>query len=82
MSGYQITEKDIQDFIQQLKREDPDNADRDYAIQFLETLHASLKKAIHTNPEFGEELLKALKKKRAEDKSEESQERNRTSKSG
>ena len=50
MSGYQITEKDIQDLIHQLQREDPVNADRDYAIQFLEVLHAGLKEAIHTNP--------------------------------
>ena len=76
MSGYQITEEDIQALIRQLQRENPENADRDYAIQFLETLHAGIKKAVHTNPEFGEELLKALKKKRAEKKAQESDDGN------
>lgn len=35
---YQITEEDIQKVITYLKIHDPKNADRDYAIQFIEAM--------------------------------------------
>lgn len=38
---YQINEKDIETVIRYLEIHDPKNADRDYAIQFLESLQAT-----------------------------------------
>ena len=35
---YQITDEDIQKVITYLKIHDPQNADRDYAIQFIEAM--------------------------------------------
>ena len=35
---YQITEEDIQKVITYLEIHDPNNADRDYAIQFIEAM--------------------------------------------
>ncbi len=35
---YQITEEDIRKVITYLKIHDPQNADRDYAIQFIEAM--------------------------------------------
>ncbi|MCY3853651.1 MAG: hypothetical protein OXF77_00035 [Thaumarchaeota archaeon] len=68
MNGYKITEKDIQTVINFLKREDPNNANRQYALEVLEILHATIKTAVSNDPDFAEELYKALKQKQRSNK--------------
>lgn len=43
MSGYILNEKDIESTIKYLKIFDPENANRDYAIQLLELMQTTAK---------------------------------------
>jgi hypothetical protein len=63
MSDYQINEKDIESVIRYMKIHDPKNADREYAIQFLESLQGVAGELVNTDVEFAERLEKALKKR-------------------
>lgn len=62
MEGYQINEKDIETVIRYLKIHDPKNADRDYAIQYLESLQGVASEIAQNNSELAEILRQALKK--------------------
>lgn len=67
-NGYQINEKDIDTVLNILKREDPDNATPERAIEILESLQAGFHQMSHTNPELLEEIKKELdKNKKTED---------------
>jgi len=54
--GYEISEEDIEKVIKYLKHTDPQNANREGAIRFLEGVQATSHMAAHS-----EEGLKALK---------------------
>ena len=62
MAGYEINEKDIESVIRYMKIHDPKNADREYAIQFLESLQGVAGEIVGKDIEFAEFLEKALKK--------------------
>ncbi len=64
MGGYQINESDIQAVVRHLKITEPENANRNCAIQLLETIHARVKYIVNTDIEFAEELEKELKQRR------------------
>lgn len=68
MNGYQINEKDIQSVIRYLKIHDPDNADREYAIQVLELMHNAVKRMVKKDVGFAELFLKALEEKQSQTK--------------
>ena len=70
MSGYRINEEDIQKALRQLQRDDPENANREYVIQLLESMHGFAKGAASTDSKTLEELDKALEEKEV-DKEEE-----------
>lgn len=61
MEGYQINEKDIEAVIRYLKIHDPKNADRDYAIQYLESLQGVASEIAQNDSELAEILRQALK---------------------
>ena len=73
MSGYQINEEDIEKALRQLLRDDPENANREYAIQMLEGMHAFAKGAAASDPKTLEELEKALEADEVDSKDESSQ---------
>ena len=60
MEDYQINEKDINTVIHYLKIHDPKNADRDYAIQLLESMQGLANEIAHTDgisPELIQQML-------------------------
>lgn len=59
MTGYKINEKDIQSVIRYLKIHDPENADREYAIQILELMHDIAKRMVKKDVGFAKLFLKA-----------------------
>ena len=65
MSGYRINEEDIQKALRQLQRDDPENANREYVIQLLESMHGFAKSAASTDSKTLKELDKALEEKEA-----------------
>lgn len=60
MSGYEITEKDIDSMLNYLKIFDPKNANREYAEEFLRYLKAASRRLAFTDPDAIEELYKAF----------------------
>lgn len=61
---YQINEKDIETVIRYLEIHDPKNADRDYAIQFLESLQATAGELVRSAEGLtSEDIQKALQNK-------------------
>lgn len=64
MSGYEITEKDIDTVLGILKRSDPENATPEMAIAVLEEIQMRVHELGHTNPEKLIEIYKKLKKEK------------------
>lgn len=56
MSGYKITEEDIQGMLKYLKAFHPENADREFAEEMLQYLKAASRRLALTNPDTLEEL--------------------------
>lgn len=63
MAGYEINEKDIEAVIRYLKIHDPKNADRDYAIQYLESLRGYYSGIIRADIVPDEALIQAIEKR-------------------
>ena len=63
MSGYRINEEDIQKALRQLRRDDPENANREYVVQLLESMHGFAKDAASADSKTLKELEKALEEK-------------------
>lgn len=62
MSGYEITEKDIDTVLGILKRSDPENATPEMAIAILEELQRRVHELSHTDPKMLIEIYNKLKK--------------------
>ena len=62
MSDYEFTEDDIQKVLDYLKLHYPENADRDYAIQFLQQMQDNAFNFANSGVLTEEEIAEALKK--------------------
>ena len=60
MSGYEITQRDIDAMLNYLKIFDPKNANREYAEEFLRYLKAASRRLVLTDPDAIDELYKAF----------------------
>ncbi len=60
---YHINEKDIETVIRHLKIYDPANADRDYAIQFIEAMQAKSNQIARSDEALAEAIREYTKKK-------------------
>lgn len=67
MAGYEINDEDIEAVIRYLKIHDPKNADREYAIQYLESLRSFYSGIIRADIVPDEALKQALEKQASED---------------
>ncbi len=61
MSGYEISEKDIDTVLGILKRSDPENATPEMAIAVLEELQKRVHELSHTDPKLLIEIYNKLK---------------------
>ena len=62
MSDYEFTEDDIQKVLDYLTLHDPENADRDYAVQFLQQMQDNAFNFANSGVLTEEEIAEALKK--------------------
>ena len=62
----EITEEDITKVINYLKIHEPKNADREYAVQLLESMNEYAKELVNQDLEFAELIAKALVAQKAE----------------
>ncbi len=60
--GYKLNEKDIDSVLEYLKREDPENATPEMAIELLEHYKAKFHELAHDDPEKLKEIYEDLKK--------------------
>lgn len=60
MSGYRINEKDIEAVLDQIRRTNPENASREYAIKKLAAMNELAKELVNKDLEFAELLAKAM----------------------
>lgn len=60
---YQISEDDIKKVIQYLQHYDPKNADRDYAIQFIEAMRVKGNEIARSDEALAEAIRDYTKKK-------------------
>lgn len=60
MSDYEITEQDIESTIKYLQIFHPENANREFAIEMLEYLKASVHRLAVTNPDELDELYRSF----------------------
>lgn len=67
MAGYEINEEDIEAVIRYLKIHDSKNADREYAIQYLESLKNYYSDIIRADVVPDDALLQALEKQNNKD---------------
>lgn len=61
---YNISEEDIQKVINYLKFHDPKNADREYAIEFIESMQITSNEIARTDEELAKAIEEYTKKKR------------------
>ena len=61
MSDYEINEEDIKAVLRYLKIHNPENADRDYAVQLLEAMQDTAHNIVQSGIFTDEELLSAIK---------------------
>ncbi len=61
---YHINEEDIQAIIRYQKIHDPENADRDYAIQLIETMQSIGSELARSDEELAEAIRKANEKRK------------------
>lgn len=62
MSGYSINEDDIQKVLKYLEIHDPKNADRDYAIEFIEAMRVYGNEIARTDEGLAEAIRDFTKK--------------------
>lgn len=62
MSDYVLNEKDIEKVLNYLKEHDPKNADRDYAIQWLELKMSEANELVRHSGLSDEEIKQAFEK--------------------
>lgn len=67
MDAYKISEEDIAAIIRNLEIHDPQNADREYALQILEIMSKIAKRVVAKGPEFTDLFLQALSEKKKEE---------------
>ncbi|HSW99540.1 MAG TPA: hypothetical protein VLH38_00725 [Patescibacteria group bacterium] len=60
MSGYKITEKDVEGMLKYLKVFHPENANRDFAVEILLYMKAAYHRIALTDPDMLEELYEAF----------------------
>jgi len=60
---YELNEPDIESTMRFLRTHDPDNANRDTAIEFLEYMRLAAHKYAHDQPQNLEKMYKELKAK-------------------
>lgn len=60
--GYKLNEKDIDSVLEYLKREDPENATPEMAVELLEHYKAKFHELAHTDPDKLKEIYEELKK--------------------
>ena len=60
MSDYEITEQDIESTVKYLQIFHPENANREFAVEMLEYLKASVHRLALTNPEALDKLYKSF----------------------
>jgi hypothetical protein len=63
---YHISEEDVQKIVRHLKITDPENANRDYAIQYLESIQGFGSELARNNEPLAEALKKKLEEKKKE----------------
>ena len=63
MSDYEINEKDIESVITYLEHHDPENADREYAIELLHAMQETAKELVDQNIKFAQLLKLTLKER-------------------
>lgn len=61
--AYRTNEEDIQAIIRYLKIHDPENADRDYAVQLIETMQEFGSEIARSDASLAEAIRIALQKK-------------------
>lgn len=64
---YHISEEDIQTIIRHMKITDPKNANRDYAIQYLQSMQGFGSELARSNEPLAEALKKKLDEKKKDD---------------
>ncbi|RTK93589.1 hypothetical protein EKI60_05620 [Candidatus Saccharibacteria bacterium] len=62
-NGYEINEDDIQKVINYLKFRDPKNADREYAIEFIEAMQIEGNEIARTDEQLAEAIRDFTRKK-------------------
>jgi hypothetical protein len=62
-NDYQINEKDIQAIVRYLEIHDPENADRGYAIQLIESMQGFGSELARSDEGLAEAIRKATEKK-------------------
>ena len=62
-NGYEINEEDIQKAINYLKFHDPKNADRKYAIEFIEAMQVEGNEIARTDEQLAEAIRDFTRKK-------------------
>ena len=60
--GYKLNEKDIDSVLEYLKREDPENATPEMAMELLEHYKARFHDLAHTKPDLLDKIYADLKK--------------------
>ena len=61
---YDISEEDVQKVITYLKFHDPENANREYAIEFIEAMQVTSNEIARTDEELAKAIEEFTKKKR------------------
>jgi TRAP-type uncharacterized transport system substrate-binding protein len=61
MSDYEINDKDIETVLRYLKIHNPENTDRDYAVQLLKAMQNTAHNIVQSGVFTDEELLNAIK---------------------
>jgi hypothetical protein len=61
---YDISEEDVQKVITYLKFHDPENANREYAIEFIEAMQVKSNEIARTDEELAKAIEEFTKKKR------------------
>ncbi len=61
--SYEINEEDITKVIKYLEFHDPENANREYAIEFIEAMQAKSNEIARTDEELAEEILNFTRSK-------------------
>jgi hypothetical protein len=67
MAGYEVTEKDIEGMLKYLHIFHPDNANRDFAIEFLKYWKTVYRRIGSTDPDALDKLYEAFEQSRSKE---------------